>query len=272
MGKKPAADAGGKSDTSAGTGPGRQSPTRTPVESRIPLTPRVLSGSLVHSQIAGEIGRRIVQGEYPPGTVLPNEAQWSEAFGVSRTAVREAIKMLMAKNLLSSRPKIGSRVEPRDQWNLLDRDVLEWYSDSPERGTYLRAVQEFRYIIEPEAAALAAERRSPEQMAEISRACAEMGSAPNLQSRTKADTRFHVSILRAAGNDLLMPLGVMIGSALEKLFVHVTREANDIRHAQGMHEDIERHIRLQHPEAARRAVKRLLANTDSFLGHSAALP
>lgn len=226
---------------------------------------RIVAGAMVHAQVADDIGRRIVHGEYPEGTILPNEAQWAESFGVSRTAVREAIKMLMAKNLLSSRPKIGSRVEPREHWNLLDRDVLGWYADSPHRASYLRAVQEFRYIIEPEAAALAAERRNDTQMAEISKACAEMGTAPSLTVRTRADRRFHVAILRAAGNDLLMPLGVLIGSALENLFAHVTREHNDLRLAQALHEDIERQIRLQKPEAARKAVRKLLANTDLFV-------
>lgn len=227
--------------------------------------PRLVAGAMVHAQIADDIGRRIVQGEYPEGSILPNEAQWGEMFGVSRTAVREAIKMLMAKGLLSSRPKIGSRVERRENWNLLDRDVLGWYAESPHRTDYLRAVQEFRHIIEPEAAALAAARRSAEQMAEISQACADMGTAPSLALRSRADMRFHVAILRAAGNDLLMPLGVLISSALENLFAHVTREANDLRHAQDMHEEIERQIRLQKPDAARQAVRRLLGNTDTFL-------
>ena len=110
-----------------------------------------------------------------PAPILPNEQQWSQTFDVSRSAVREAIKMLMAKSLLSSRPKVGSWVEPRDRWNLLDRDVLAWYAASPDREGFLKTVQEFRYIIEPEATALAAERRSDEQMAEISQACARHG-------------------------------------------------------------------------------------------------
>jgi DNA-binding FadR family transcriptional regulator len=216
--------------------------------------------------VASEIGQRIVRGDYPPGTILPNEAKWSETFEVSRSAVREAIKMLMAKSLLSSRPKVGSWVEPRERWNLLDRDVLSWYAMSPDRDAFLRTVQEFRYIIEPEATALAAERRSEEQMAEISAACREMGEATTLSARTQADTRFHLGILRASGNDLLVPLGVLIESALNHLFVFVTREVNDLRHAQTLHEAIERTIRLQRPDAARRAVRKLLENTDEIVG------
>ena len=107
-------------------------------------------------------------------------------------------------------PKVGSWVEPRERWNLLDRDVLGWYAMAPDRESFLRTVQEFRHIIEPEATALAAERRTDEQMAEISTACREMGEATSLASRTQADTRFHLAILRASGNELLVPLGVLI--------------------------------------------------------------
>ncbi len=227
-----------------------------------------ISGASVHAALANEIGQRIVRGDYPPGTILPNEQKWSQTFDVSRSAVREAIKMLMAKNLLASRPKIGSRVEPRERWNLLDRDVLGWYASAPDRLKFLRTVQEFRYIIEPEATALAAARRSLEQMAEISRACADMGTARFLSERTESDTRFHVAILRASGNELLVPLGVLIESALENLFGFVTREVNDLKYAQELHEDIEKCVRLQRPEAARRAVRRLLANTDEIIGRA----
>ncbi|MDQ6436255.1 FadR/GntR family transcriptional regulator [Mesorhizobium sp. LHD-90] len=228
-----------------------------------------ISGASVHAALANEIGQRIVRGDYPPGTTLPNEQKWSQTFDVSRSAVREAIKMLMAKNLLVSRPKVGSRVEPRDRWNLLDRDVLGWYASAPDRLKFLRTVQEFRYIIEPEATALAATRRSEEQMAEITQACTEMGTARFLSERTEADTRFHVAILRASGNELLVPLGVLIESTLDNLFGFITREVNDLKYAQELHEDIEKCIRLQRPEAARKAVRRLLANTDEIIGRAA---
>ncbi|MER8918833.1 FadR/GntR family transcriptional regulator [Mesorhizobium sp. M0802] len=224
-----------------------------------------MPGTSVHASLASEIGLRIVRGDYPPGTILPNEAKWSETFNVSRSAVREAIKMLMAKSLLASRPKIGSWVEPRERWNLLDRDVLAWYATAPDREVFLKTVQEFRHIIEPEATAFAAMRRTEEQMAEISQACREMGEASSLQERTRADTRFHLAILRASGNDLLVPLGVLIESAFDHLFAYTTRELDDLQHAQQLHEAIEKAIRLQRPEAARNAVRKLLANTDGVI-------
>jgi len=231
----------------------------------------------VHTAIANEIGLRIVRGDYPPGTVLPNEAKWAETFEVSRSAVREAIKMLMAKSLLTSRPKVGSWVQPRERWNLLDRDVLAWYAMSPDKEAFLRIVQEFRHIIEPEATALAAVRRSEEEMAEISKACREMGEATALEDRARADTQFHLAILRASGNELLVPLGVLIESALSNLFVFTTRdgttgERDDLKRAQKLHEAIERNIRLKRPEAARSAVRKLLGNTDELVGRERARP
>lgn len=245
-------------------GKGDVQPERA-IESRAAAR-RIRGGSSVHASVAHEIGASIVRGDYPPGSILPNEAQWSQIFNVSRSAVREAIKMLMAKSLLASRPKVGSRVEPRERWNLLDRDVLSWYATSPGRETFMRTVQEFRYIIEPEATAYAALRRTEEQMAEISLACREMGAATSLEARTLADTRFHLAILRAAGNDLLVPLGVLIESAFDHFFRYVTREGDDLEHAQKLHEAIERNIRLRRPDAARNAVRRLLANTDKIIG------
>jgi DNA-binding FadR family transcriptional regulator len=236
------------------------------VASSRPLAGKFLINASVHTSVAQEIGSRIVRGDFPPGTYLPNETQWADYFDVSRTAVREAIKMLMAKGLLSSRPKLGTWVQSRESWNLLDRDVLGWYANSPHSASFLRTVQEFRYIIEPEAAALAADRRSSEQMQEITEAARDMGTAPTLSERTRADTRFHLAILKASGNDLLIPLGTLIESALNNLFAYVTREANSLRHAQDLHEAIEEKIRLRQPEEARMAVRKLLANTDEMIG------
>jgi DNA-binding FadR family transcriptional regulator len=222
------------------------------------------SGS-VHSSVAEAIGKRIVRGEFPPGSILPNETKWATDFKVSRSAVREAIKILMAKNLLVSRPKIGSRVEPKERWSLLDHDILSWYATSPNREQFLVSLQQFRHIIEPEAAALAAVTHSAEQMAAISLACSDMANSQSLSERTEADVRFHLSILQASNNELLVPLGVIIDQALNNLFALMTRRNKDLRRAQELHEKIERSIRLRQPQAARIAVRNLLGNSDELI-------
>ena len=237
----------------------------------MPPTLRRGSGN-VHSSVAEAIGKRIVRGEFAPGSILPNEAKWAADFKVSRSAVREAIKILMAKNLLVSRPKVGSRVEPRERWSLLDHDVLTWYATSPNREKFLLSLQEFRYIVEPEAAALAAANHTQEQMLEISAACRDMATAPTLTERSEADVRFHVAILKATNNVLLVPMGVIIDQALNNLFIFITRQANDLHHAQGLHEKIEQCIRLRKPQSARIAVRKLLENSDSVIRrHASAL-
>ena len=243
---------------------------RAPKNPTIPTLKR--GGGSVHTSVAEAIGKRIVQGEYPPGTILPNESQWAADFKVSRSAVREAIKMLMAKNLLVSRPKVGSRVEPREHWSLLDHDILTWYATAPNREKFLRSLQQFRYIVEPEAAALAAELHTPDQMEQISAACRDMASAPSLAQRTEADVRFHVAILRATNNELLFPLGVIIDQALNNLFVFISRQVRDLHHAQDLHEKIERNIRLRKPQAARLAVRNLLKNSDAIINRTANRP
>jgi len=222
-------------------------------------------GARIHVAMTREIGSRILWGEFAPGEVLPNEAEWSRRFRVSRSAVRESIKVLVGKGLLTSRPRIGTTVEPRERWNLLDRDVLQWYSAMPAKREFLRAVQEMRHIIEPEAAALAASKRTSAQMAEISGACLAMGTAPTLVKRVDADVRFHLAILTAAGNEFLIPFGFLIESALASVFDYTTRGREDLAHAQRLHENIEAAIRNGQPQRARLAVRRLLGNTDDFI-------
>ena len=225
------------------------------------------NGKSRHFAAAEEIGSRILRGDFAPGVLLPNEAEWCKRLRMSRSAVREAIKMLKAKGLLHSRPKVGTRVEPRERWNLLDRDVLAWYLATPDRGRFLKSVQEMRRIFEPEAAALAAANRDSAQMKVITEACRDMGTATTVESRIEADVRFHLGILSAAGNEFLVPFGFLIESALANVFDYVTRSVGTLRHAQSLHEDIEKAIRRRRPEAARRAARLLLADTDDIIEH-----
>ncbi len=217
--------------------------------------------SSLHRRVAQDIGARILNGEFAPGTLLPNEAEWCVTFGVSRTAVREAIKMLMAKGLIQSRPKIGSRVQPRAAWNLLDRDVLNWYCAAAKPTHFLVHMQQVREILEPETAALAAVNRTVEQMAEIDSAFTAMAKAKTLAALNAADVLFHQAILRAAGNELLVPLGLVIESALGSMFNYTASQRGDIGRTLPGHERILTAIRGGKPNAARLAVRQLLRDT-----------
>jgi DNA-binding FadR family transcriptional regulator len=225
---------------------------------------RTRSGQMMHQAIAQDIGTRILAGEFNPGTLLPKEAIWSRKYKMSRTAVREAIKMLAAKGLIISRTKVGSRVQPRDRWNLLDREILGWYSQSTDRRTFLNSIQQVRLVIEPEAAALAAANRTQQSMRLIDAAMAQMWQATSHEELVAADVNFHLSILRAAGNDLLVPLGFVIEAALTALFDYTVRPKY-WKAAKPLHEAIAVAIRQRRPEAARRAVRKLLEDTDTII-------
>jgi DNA-binding FadR family transcriptional regulator len=223
-------------------------------------------GSL-HRIVAQDIGARILNGEFAPGALLPNEAEWCKSFGVSRTAVREAIKMLMGKGLILSRPRIGSRVKPREQWNLLDRDVLAWYCAAAQQQTHFLAhMQQVREILEPETAALAAANHTAEQLRAIEAAFAEMSAAKTLAAWNEADVRFHFAILHAAGNELLVPLGLVIESALGSMFNYTARQKGDVGRTLPGHARILSAIRARRPNAARQAVRKLLGDTNRIVG------
>jgi DNA-binding FadR family transcriptional regulator len=225
--------------------------------------------SSLHHQVAQDIGARILRGEFAPGDLLPNEAESCRAYGVSRTAVREAMKMLTAKGLIISRPKIGSRVQPKESWNLLDRDVLVWYCAAAERSHFLASMHQVREILEPESAALAAVNHTASQLVTIEQALYGMRDATDPAGWNTADVQFHVAILWAAGNELLVPFGFLIESALGTMFDFTVRHNQTWREAYPLHENIVIAIRKRRPDAARKAVRVLLADTGAVLAQQA---
>src|SRR5581483_6751937 len=159
---------------------------------------RGLHGAVVH-----DIGVRIVSGELKPGDSLPMEDGLAGGADVSRTVVREAIKVLAAKRLVESRPKTGTRVRPRSDWNLLDPDVLAWQLEAGPTREFLEHALELRRMIEPGAARLAAERATDDEITALEEAHAAMTEANDLDAWIAPDVLFHSIVLRAARNELL---------------------------------------------------------------------
>lgn len=124
--------------------------------------------------LAEKLGQQILAGDYQAGSILPGEMELGEQFGVSRTAVREAVKMLAAKGMLLPRPRIGTRVMPQSQWNFLDQDLLTWWMT---RENFDQVMQHFlilRTSLEPQACALAANHASQQQTKLLAELMAEM--------------------------------------------------------------------------------------------------
>jgi DNA-binding FadR family transcriptional regulator len=166
-------------------------------------------------RIEENLGVAIVTGKYSEHNPFPVEAELCKEFGVSRSILREAVKMLTAKGLLNARPRHGTWVQPEENWNLLDPDVLRWLL---ERKLSIRLLIEFtqiRLAVEPMAAALAARTASPEAKQTILAALNRMKAAENGKDDSlAADIAFHVSVLRASGNRFFWQLRELIHTAL----------------------------------------------------------
>ena len=211
--------------------------------------------------VAGTIGRRIVSGQYKPGDTLPTEPRIQAEFGVSRTAVREAIRLLSAKGLTSSRPKIGTRVRPTVDWNMLDSDVLRWQVDQKPSEDFIHALFEMREIIEPAAAARAAERANDDEIRALGLAMDGIQNEPRgSPTQIQADIDFHMLLLEASRNPMLRSLGAMIQSTLEITFSLGWRTvmADD---AVLQHRDVYEAVRERQSEAAFLAMRKLLRNS-----------
>ncbi|MGJ3629686.1 FadR/GntR family transcriptional regulator [Sphingomonas sp. MMS24-JH45] len=165
--------------------------------------------------LAQRLGTAIVTGRHAPGDVLPGEIELAERFGVSRSVIRESLRMLTAKGLVESWPKTGTRVRGRAEWNLLDPEMLGWmFEGAPPLG-FVRSLFQLRMIVEPAAAELAAELRTGKQIGEMGYAL-EMMARHGLTTDTgrAADQQFHAIILEATNNELLVSLSASIAAAV----------------------------------------------------------
>jgi DNA-binding FadR family transcriptional regulator len=213
----------------------------------------------VHGSIAHELGHRIVSGAFEAGHVFPNEDTLSLEFGVSRTALREALKILSAKGLIEVRPKTGTRVRPAQEWNFLDRDVLGWWfgAAAPERR--VRALLEVRQIIEPAAAALVAARAPAAARRRITAAYQELERAwQEPEISTEPDVRFHQEILNETGNVFLRAFGLLIDTALQASIRLSGSQPGARERALPRHRAVAEGIAARDPQAARTAMEALL--------------
>lgn len=167
------------------------------------------------AHVVRELGLGIVSGRHAEGTILPGDAELMERFGVSRTVLREAFKVLAGKGLIQAKARIGTRVRPRGEWNLFDPDVLIWHARNGFDDEFLTYLGEMRLALEPEAAALAASRRTPEQLEQLYRWVKQMESAAaSAPDFVEADLNFHLVIAAAASNPFLRSISTLIEVAL----------------------------------------------------------
>lgn len=213
----------------------------------------------LHGTIARDLGVLIVSGRYRPGDILNGEIDASDRLQVSRTAYREAVRILSAKGLVESRPKVGTRVSPQSRWHMLDPDVLSWIFEFEPEDTLLANLFELRKIVEPEAAALAAARRSNEELEAMEKALAGMAQHTLASEAGRlADQEFHSALLRASRNAFIVSLTSGVGAAISWTTIFKQRHNPLRRDPVPDHAKVYEAVKAADPKAAHAAMLHLI--------------
>lgn len=213
----------------------------------------------IHSQVADRIGTGIVRGDVAPGDALPSETRICEMMGVSRTAVREAIRVLSGKGLVESRAKSGTRVRQPEQWNQFDPDVLRWQFDTADLKTYLVKLFRLRTAVEPMAAEYAATAATDEDIARIRAAANGMAAAESNEAWVTADIELHRSIHIATRNEFFWPIAQIFDTALRRSFT-VAAPGDHRPRAIVEHRAVMEAIAARDPSRARQAMAQLIVH------------
>ena len=214
-----------------------------------------------HAQVVNELGLAIIAGEYPVGATLPGDAELAARFKVSRTVLREAMKTLAAKGLVVPRARIGTRVTPKDQWNLFDSDILTWHFAVGVDDAFLIHLSEIRLGFEPHAAALAARHATEADINQMMLLAVAMGDPEHTpETLAVADLRFHIAVMDAARNPFMRTVGSLIEAALAGVFKLSSPAADRIKigDVAANHMRIVEEIRRRDEEGARRAMENVI--------------
>jgi len=219
----------------------------------------------VHGNTVDLLGAAVVAGRYAVGASLPPEPLLCTELGVSRTVVREAVKSLIAKGLLVTGPKVGTRVLPEEQWNCFDTDVVAWQLKAGLTREYLRDLQELRRMVEPAAVRLAAERATAHDIKEIELAYAGMKQAVDHGGDyVSHDLRFHQGLLRACHNRMVIEMSKALGALLRTSFEISTSKPHGPAESLPLHRAVLDAVIARAPLKAERAILVLIdgANDD----------
>jgi GntR family transcriptional regulator, galactonate operon transcriptional repressor len=216
-------------------------------------------GRGLHGEVVEELGRRILAGEVAEGETL-DVAQLEADLDVSRSVLREALRVLKAKGLVDARQKRGTFVQPRSEWRLLDPDLIRWQFAGHDTDRIFSDLAELRGIIEPAAAGLAALRRTDEDLATLDDAIAQMAAAARAEGdAVEADLAFHRALLVATHNELLIRTEIILepGLAARDRVVHGVADDDPTP----AHEAVLDAIRAGDPDRAVSAASALLAKS-----------
>lgn len=212
------------------------------------------------THVTSTLGKKILSGELAPGSKLPREADLRESMSVSRTALRESVRMLAGKGLVESRTRIGTVVLPQSNWNQLDPDLLAWREGLPPDLPFIRSLIEARLVIEPAAAGFAAERATGQDLGRMQAAYDAMCAAElgDIENSVAADEAFHLSILHASQNAMFANFAAVIGSTLRMSFKLTTSASDNFSNTLSKHGDLLESIRMRQGDDASKLMAELI--------------
>ena len=213
----------------------------------------------VHGNTVDHLGEAIVAGRYAVGAWLPPEPVLCAELGVSRTVVREAVKSLIAKGLITTGPKVGTRVLAGEHWNWFDPDIIGWQSKAGLTAEFLRDLQDLRRVVEPAAMRLAAERATARDIAEVEAAYAGMKRAVEEGGDyVTYDLLFHQGLLRASRNRMLVQMSKALGALLRTSFEISTRRKGGPLNSLPLHREVLDAVIAHEPDRAEKAIQQLI--------------
>ncbi|GAK69788.1 putative GntR family transcriptional regulator [Agrobacterium rubi TR3 = NBRC 13261] len=201
-----------------------------------------------HAHVVAELGSAIVSGRIPEGSLLPNDAELSLRFGVSRTVLRETMKTLAAKRLVEPKAKVGTRVLEKSSWNFFDPDVLGWRCDAGLDPEFINHLADIRLALEPAAAAAAARHASSEDIVSLYTIAAQFDNVNHTpETIAKVDLEFHLAVARISGNPFMRSASGLIEAALAISF----QLSSPASSPETISEIASNHLRIVHAIAAR---------------------
>ncbi|GAA2269569.1 MULTISPECIES: FadR/GntR family transcriptional regulator [Kitasatospora] len=223
-------------------------------------------------RLLADLGPAIASGEIPAGTVLRSE-ELEARYGVSRTVVREAVRILESMRMVAPKRRVGITVQPKSGWDVFDPMVIRWRLAGADRSAQLRSLGSLRVAVEPAAAGLAARHATDDQRRELSALAVELtvtARAADLKTFLKHDIAFHATILKASGNEMFAHLGDTVGAVLTGRTEHQLMPHQPRPYAVRLHREVADAICAGDAELAEQSMRTIvvgaLEELDATLG------
>lgn len=214
----------------------------------------------LHARVLDQLGTAICSGDLGDGDLLYID-DLAERYAVSRSVVREALRVLASMGMVESRRRVGTQIRPAERWNVYDPQVIRWRLASRQRNAQLRSMTELRTAVEPQAARLAAERTSARAGSDLVGTAAKMwaaGQGGDQEEFLRLDIDFHRQVLAGSGNDMFVKLHELVAEVLAGRTHHGLMPRYPDEEALRLHADVAQAIQRRDGARAQQAMVRIM--------------